>query len=93
MDRAARDQKRFAGGKKPYAIQLELACEIGSLVDAFRHDRGSTMWVVPTSFQGKTCFRVLWGHYPTPEAGRRAMSGAPAFFSTPSNRPAVTAVR
>ena len=93
LERAARDQKRFAGARKPYAIQLELACEIGSLVDAFHHDRGATMWVVTTQFQGKTCFRVLWGHYATPEAGRRAMSGAPAFFSTPNNHPAVTAVR
>jgi hypothetical protein len=93
MDRAARDQKRFTGGKKLYAIQLELACEVGSLVDAFQHDRGGNMWVVTTPFQGKTCFRVLWGHYATPEAGRRALSGAPAFFSTSSNHPAVTAVR
>ncbi len=93
MDRAARDEKRFAGGKKRYAIQLELACEVGSLVDAFQHDRGGNMWVVTTPFQGKTCFRVLWGHYATPEAGRRALSGAPAFFSTPRNHPAVTAVR
>lgn len=93
LDRAARDEKRFAGGKKRYAIQLELACEIGSLVDAFQHDRGASMWVVTTPFQGKACFRVLWGHYATPEAGRRALSGAPAFFSTPKNHPAVTAVR
>ncbi len=93
LDRAARDAKRFGGGKKPYAVQLELACEVGSLVDAFQHDRGGNMWVVTTSFQGKTCFRVLWGHYATLEAGRRALSGAPAFFSTPKNHPAVTAVR
>ncbi len=94
LDRAARDEKRFAGGRKgTYSIQLELACEVGSLVDAFRHDRGGSMWLVTTAFQGKTCFRVLWGHYKTPEAGRRALSGAPAFFSTPGNHPAVTAVR
>ena len=93
INRAARDENRFAGGRKRYAIQLELACEVGSLVDAFRHDRGGNMWVVTTPFQAKTCFRVLWGHYATPEAGRRALAGAPAFFSTPRNHPAVTAVR
>jgi septal ring-binding cell division protein DamX len=94
MDRAERDERRFAEGKKGrYAIQLELVCEIGSLVEAFQHDRGGNMWVVTTSFQGKACFRVLWGHYATPEAGRRALAGAPAFFSTPKNHPAVAAVR
>ena len=50
---------------------------MGSLVDAFQHDRGGNMWVVTTPFEGKTCFRVLWGHYSTPEAGHRALSGAP----------------
>jgi hypothetical protein len=94
LERAARDEKKYAGSKKSkYAIQLELACEVGSLVDAFAHDRGGNMWVVTTSFQGKTCFRVLWGHYATPEAGHRGISGAPAFFSTGRNHPAVTAVR
>ena len=92
LDRAARDEKRFSK-KGRYAIQLELACEVGSLVEAFQHDRGGNMWVVTTAFEGKTCFRVLWGHYATPEAGRRAMPSAPSFFSTPKNHPAVTAVR
>ncbi len=92
LDRAAHDEKRFAR-KGKYAIQLELACEVGSLVEAFQHDRGGNMWVVTTAYQGKTCFRVLWGHYATPEAGRRAMPSAPSFFSTSTNHPAVTAVR
>jgi len=93
LDRAARDEKRFGGSKKKYAIQLELACEVTSLAEAFQHDRGGNMWVVTTPYEGKTCFRVLWGHYPTPEAGHRALSSAPGFFSTPKNHPAVTAVR
>jgi septal ring-binding cell division protein DamX len=93
LDRAAHDEKRFGGSKKKYAIQLELACEVTSLVDAFQHDRGGNMWLVTTPYEGKTCFRVLWGHYATPEAGHRALSSAPGFFSTGKNHPAVTAVR
>ncbi len=95
LERASRDQKRLNGDRKTrFAIQLELACEIGSLVDAWRHDRpAGTMWVLTTPFQGRTCFRVLWGRYPTREAARRALPGAPSFFSTARNRPIVTAVR
>jgi septal ring-binding cell division protein DamX len=94
LDRAARDAKRLAVEPKTrYAIQLELACEAASLNDAFQHDRGPNMWVLTTSFQGKTCFRVLWGRYATIEAARRALSGAPKFFATPKNHPAVTGVR
>ncbi len=95
LDRAARDAKRLAGDRKTrYAIQLELVCEMGSLVEAFQHDRpAGNMWVLATPFEGRTCFRVLWGRYPTIEAARRGLPGAPRFFSTPKNRPAVTGVR
>ena len=51
------------------------------------------MWVMATPYQGRSCFRVLWGRYPTIEAARRGVGGAPRFFSTPKNKPAVTAVR
>jgi septal ring-binding cell division protein DamX len=94
LDRAARDQQRARGDRKArFTIQLELACEIGSLVDAWKHDRPSgTMWLLSAPYQGRACFRVLWGRYPTREAARRAVPSVPAFFSTPRNRPIVTAI-
>jgi septal ring-binding cell division protein DamX len=95
LDRAARDRQRNdADRKAQYTIQLELACEIPSLVDAWKYDRpAGTMWVLTTPFDGQTCFRVLWGLYPTREAALRALSSTPKFFSTPRNRPVVTAIR
>lgn len=94
LDRAARDGQRLAGDRRTrYAIQLELVCEVSSLVDAFQHDRGGNMWVLATPYQDRTCFRVLWGRYSTIEAAHRGLSGTPRFFSTPKNRPAVTGVR
>jgi Domain of unknown function (DUF4388) len=94
LDRADRDQQRARGDRKAhFTIQLELACEVASLSDAWKHDRpAGTMWVVSTPFQGKTCFRVLWGRYPTREAAGRALASVPAFFSTPRNHPIVTAI-
>src|SRR4030095_4341667 len=50
------------------------------------------MWLLTTDYQGRTCFRVLWGRYPSPEAAKRAQGRTPAFFSTAHNRPAVVAV-
>jgi hypothetical protein len=94
LDRAAHDQQRLSADRKTrYAIQLELACETTSLVDAFQHDHGGNMWVLSTPYEGKTCFRVLWGRYPSIEAAHRAVSSAPKFFSTGKNRPVVTGVR
>ncbi len=94
-DRAARDAKRWKSDRKArFTIQLELACEVGSLVDAWKHDRpAGTMWLLATTFQGRPCFRVLWGRYGSREAARQALPGIPAFFTTPRNRPVVTAVR
>jgi hypothetical protein len=74
-------------------VQLELACEVPSLSEAFAHDRpAGSMWLAPTSFRGRTCFRVLWGRYPTREAAESGLAGAPRFFSTPRNRPMVVPI-
>jgi len=94
LARAARDHRRLAADRKTrYAIQLELACETPSLVEAWKYDRPpGTMWVLASPYQGRTCFRVLWGRYPARDAARRGISGAPAFFSNGRNHPMVTAV-
>jgi hypothetical protein len=51
------------------------------------------MWVLATPFQGRTCFRVLWGRYGSQPEAARGLSRAPGFFSTPKNRPAVVPIR
>lgn len=93
--RARRDRNRLASDRRTrYAIQLELACEVPSLVEAWKHDRPSgSMWLLPVEHRGRDCFRVLWGRYPTLQAAKAGKARAPAFFATASNRPAVVAVR
>jgi septal ring-binding cell division protein DamX len=92
--RAQRDRQRLNGEKKTrYAIQLELVCEVGSLEEAWKHDRGEAMWLLTTSHAGRDCYRVFWGRYPSLDAAKRAKDGIPSYFVTPRNRPAVVAVR
>ena len=93
--RAARDKKRLgAESRTRYSIQLELACEVPSLAEAWKHDRpGGTLWLLTTRHGARECYRVLWGRYPTLEAARRAKRGIPAFFETGSNHPAIVSVR
>jgi hypothetical protein len=95
LDRAARDrQKANADRRNHFTIQAELACETQTLIDAWKYDRpAGTLWVLTTPYDGKTCFRVLWGRYPSKEAARRALSGVPPFFSSNHNKPVVTAIR
>lgn len=93
VKRADRDRKRLAADKKTkYAIQLELVCEVPSLVEAWRHDRGQSMWLLPVAHSGRDCFRVFWGRYSTLEAARKGKSAVPSYFTTARNRPAVVAV-
>jgi hypothetical protein len=94
LERAERDQKTAASDRGAhFTVQLELACEVPSLSEAFAHDRpAGSMWLAPTSFRGRTCFRVLWGRYPTREAAESGLAGAPRFFSTPRNRPMVVPI-
>jgi hypothetical protein len=95
LDRAARDrQKANADRRNHFTIQAELACETQTLVDAWKYDRpAGSLWVLTTPYGGKTCFRVLWGRYPSKEAARRALAGVPSFFSSNHNKPVVTAIR
>ena len=95
LDRAGRDQRAAAADHNArFAIQLELACQVESLREAWSHDRpGGSMWVLTTSFQGRTCFKVLWGRYGTREAAAQALESVPGFFSTSRNHPMVVAIR
>jgi hypothetical protein len=95
LERAFRDRKRLESEKKTqYAIQLELACEVPSLAEAWKHEApAGSMWLLTSTHGGRDCFRVLWGRYGSLEQARRAKSGIPAFFVTPSNHPAIVAVR
>ncbi|MEP6471264.1 MAG: hypothetical protein ABJC28_04550 [Acidobacteriota bacterium] len=94
LARAGRDRAKLKSSRTArYAIQLELACEVPSLADAFKHDRpAGTLWLLTTRHGSRECFRVLWGRYPTLEAARRAKTAIPSFFSTPGNHPAVVSV-
>jgi len=77
-----------------YSIQLELACETPSLAEAWKHDQPpGSIWLLALPHQGRDCFRVLWGRFPSLEAARKAKGGAPLFFSTTTNHPAVVSVR
>lgn len=87
---AERDRRRLASDSRiRYSIQLELVCELPSLVEAWVYDRQGAMWLVTAPYQGRACFRVFWGRYPTLEEARAAKTSVPEFFFTPTNRPVV----
>jgi hypothetical protein len=95
LDRAEASRRRLASEPNTrYAVQLLLACEVSTLEGAFRHEQpAGSMWVLTTDHKGRTCFKVLWGRFGSPEEARRAKDRVPLHFVSSSNRPAVVAVR
>ena len=76
----------------PYTIQLELVCELSSLEEAWKYNRGE-MWIVAAEHRGRNCFRVFWGRYASIEEARLAKESTPRFFFTRTNHPAVVSPR
>jgi septal ring-binding cell division protein DamX len=93
--RAERDKRDLAKRRGVrYAVQLELACEVETLQKAWNWDRPpGTIWLLPTSFHGRACFRVLWGRYGSLAQARAARTRVPEFFAAPGNRPTIVSVR
>ena len=92
--RAARDRAvRTRDRRIAYTIQLELVCELPSLEEAWRYDRGGAMWLLVADHRGRECFKVFWGGYPTLEEARAAKASVPRFFFTPTNQPTVVSTR
>jgi septal ring-binding cell division protein DamX len=94
LERAARDRAALAGDRRAvYTIQLELVCELASLEEALRYDRGQAMRILVSDHRGRECFRVVWGSYSTLGEAIAAKAAAPRFFFTPTNQPVVVSTR
>jgi hypothetical protein len=92
--RAERDKRSAKRRNVRYSIQLELACELPTLEKALNWDRPpGTIWLVTTSYRGRTCFRVLWGRYSSLGEARAGKTRLPEFFTVAGNRPIVVSVR
>jgi hypothetical protein len=93
--RAERDREALARRRGArYSVQLELACELETLEKAWSWDKpAGTMWLLTTQYRGRTCFRVLWGHYATIAQAQAARARVPGFFVASGNRPTVVSVR
>jgi len=67
----------FAAQKNgTYTVQFELVCENASVTKALR-DGGSNVWFTPTTYRGRSCYRVFWGRYDTREAALASSKAIP----------------
>ena|GEM_PF-6061507 len=59
-------------------LQLMIACQEDSIAKARRLDTGGTLWFIPTSLKGRSCYKVFWGVYAKEAEARRALDALPA---------------
>jgi hypothetical protein len=60
-----------------YAVQFELVCETASLSKAIAAG-GDKVWFTPTSYRGRSCYRVFWGRYATAAEAKAGLAEIPA---------------
>jgi septal ring-binding cell division protein DamX len=85
-DSMARDFSASADASRPFTVQFELVCQTDSVRKAVSGG-GNSVWFVPTTFQGKPCYRVFWGHYASRQEALQSLNAIPGTLragSTPT---------
>jgi septal ring-binding cell division protein DamX len=82
--------REVAGSSGAYTIQLLMACQDDTVRRAVENGRSSPeMFILSTTFQGRSCYRVYWGRYPSQKRAQEALlRDIPSAFR--SERPRVT---
>jgi hypothetical protein len=71
-------------------IQLEIACQDSTVLEALNlFNKKDPLYVVPLKFQGKSCYRVLYGIYDNEGDAKSKLSGMPSEFTQQPSPPKV----
>ncbi len=86
QEAASRFRSAIGGRKGLYTVQLALACEPQTVSRSIGSTREpSQIFILPATYRGQSCYRLLWGAYASRDAALKARSGLPsAFLKDPS---------
>jgi hypothetical protein len=70
-------------------IQILLACQGDTVGKAVANAGSPELMVVPVRYQGKDCYRVVWGVYPDTGGASAALATVPDYFRREGARPRV----
>jgi len=76
-----------AAGAGAATIQLLIACSAETVQKAVQNVGAMELVIVPHRFEGKDCYRLCWGIYPSTQQATAAVRSLPAYFS--AQRPRV----
>lgn len=77
---AASAFRQAVSGRSGYALQLEIVCEEASVREGLSRAGGDSYFLLPYTHRGRSCYRVLWGVYPSQSAAAAAAGSVPEFF-------------
>ncbi|MCI0443584.1 DUF4388 domain-containing protein [bacterium] len=71
-------------------IQLEIACQNSTVLEALNlFSKTDPLYVVPLSFRGQPCYRVLYGIYDNEDQAKTKLSAMPSEFTQQPSPPKV----
>ncbi len=91
VSEAAGMWKRELGkSRNRLTIQLEIACQDSTVLEALNlFSKSDPLYVVPLSFRGQACYRVLYGIYDNDAQAQSKLSGMPSEFTQQPSPPKV----
>jgi hypothetical protein len=81
-DEAARTFAASLRGAAPgtSSIQLLIACSGETVQKAMQAVSADDLFIVPTNFKGRECYRLCWGIYPSADRAGSAIRSLPEYF-------------
>jgi hypothetical protein len=68
------------GARGRFSNQLLTACSTDTIAKAVQAVPGDELFILPVTFQGRSCYRLCWGVYDTRPAAEAGRSSVPAYF-------------
>lgn len=86
-------KRELSKSRNRLTIQLEIACQDSTVLEALNlFSKKDPLYVVPLKFQGKSCYRVLYGIYDNEANATSKLSGMPSEFTQQPSPPKVIPV-
>ncbi len=83
----------LAGRRGLYTVQLALACSPETVARANRSSGGAEeFFILPKEFDGRACYRLLWGAYPGRKSADSARASVPVAFRKSRDAPFVAPI-
>ncbi len=83
----------LAGRTGLYTVQLALACSPDTVARAIRSSGSAEeLFILPKEFDGRACYRLLWGAYPGRRSAESARGSVPAAFRKGRDAPFVAPI-